>query len=152
MKVSGVSGAKAAAPARKTAATQAKTGDEFSKHLLDAVDGVEEAQVVEAPVPVSAVDALLAVQEATDSTDQEARRRARRRLYERGESILDHLDELRHGLLLGTIPKERIIQLAQMVRGKRDKVDDPLLAQVLDEIELRAEVELAKMTPRDSGV
>ncbi|TAN57291.1 MAG: flagellar assembly protein FliX, partial [Rhodospirillales bacterium] len=67
---------------------------------------------------------------------------------ERGESILGHLDELRHGLLMGHLPKERLIELAQLVRGKRDQVDDPLLAQVLDEIELRAEVELAKLSPR----
>jgi hypothetical protein len=152
MKVSGVGGTKAALPTRKMSAAQAKSGDEFAKHLLDAVDGVEESQAIEAPVPVASVDSLLAVQEATDSTDQEARRRARRRLYERGESILDHLDELRHGLLLGSIPKERIIELARLVRAKRDKVDDPLLAQALDEIELRAEVELAKMTHRDSSV
>lgn len=148
MKVSGVGPATPAARSGKTAKTSSKTGSEFVQHLNEAIGGVEEAGVVESPVTVSGVDALLAVQAATDATDDEARRKARKRLYERGETILERLDELRHGLLTGSLPKERLIELAQLVRGKRDQVDDPLLAQLLDEIELRAEVELAKLSPR----
>lgn len=148
MKVSGVGPAAPTARSGKTAKASGKTGSEFAQHLSEAIGGVEEAGVVESPVTVSGVDALLAVQAATDATDDEARRKARKRLYERGETILERLDELRHGLLTGSLPKERLIELAQLVRGKRDQVDDPLLAQLLDEIELRAEVELAKLSPR----
>lgn len=148
MKVSGVSSATPTSKAAKTGKVGAKGGAEFAHHLSEAIGGVEEAGVFESPVAVSGVDALLAVQAATDATDDEARKRARKRLYERGENILNRLDELRHGLLIGSLPKEQLIELAQLVRGKRDQVDDPLLAQVLDEIELRAEVELAKLGPR----
>ncbi|MBI4966807.1 MAG: flagellar assembly protein FliX [Rhodospirillales bacterium] len=148
MKVSGVGSTGATGTTRRAGAAKAKPGDEFARHLVDAVEGAELTHGVDTANPVAGVDALLTVQAATDATDQEARRRARKRLYERGETILQHLDELRHGLLMGTIPRQRIIELAQLVRGKRDQVDDPLLAQVLDEIELRAEVELAKMAPR----
>jgi hypothetical protein len=35
--------------------------------------------------------------------------------------------------------------LAQLVRARRDQVDDPRLIAILDEIELRAAVELAKL-------
>lgn len=148
MKVSGVGPASPITKARAAQKAGAKGGADFAQHLNEAIGGAQEAGVVETPVAVSGVDALLAVQAATDATDDEARRKARKRLYERGESILGHLDELRHGLLMGHLPKERLIELAQLVRGKRDQVDDPLLAQVLDEIELRAEVELAKLSPR----
>ena len=148
MKVSGVGPASSTARAGKTAKASPKGGSEFAQHLSDAIGGVEESGVLESPVPVSGVDALLVVQAATDATDDDAQRRARKRLFERGETILNRLDELRHGLLMGTLPKDRLIELAQLVRGKRDHVDDPLLAQVLDEIELRAEVELAKLAPR----
>jgi hypothetical protein len=148
MKVSGVGSTGATSTTKRAGAVKAKPGGDFARHLVDAVEGAETTHGVDTANPVAGVDALLTVQAATEATDQEARRRARKRLYERGESILDRLNELRHGLLMGTIPRQRIIELAQLVRGKRDQVDDPLLAQVLDEIELRAEVELAKMAPR----
>jgi len=54
----------------------------------------------------------------------------------------------RRALLAGSVPKDRLIQLAQMVRARRDTVSDPRLATILDEIELRAEVELAKLSRR----
>ena len=59
--------------------------------------------------------------------------------------MLDHLDEIRMGLLLGTIPMARLEQLAQLVRAKREQIDDPKLLAILDDIELRAAVELAKL-------
>ncbi|TAN51176.1 MAG: flagellar assembly protein FliX, partial [Rhodospirillales bacterium] len=120
MKVSGVGPASPITKARAAQKAGAKGGADFAQHLNEAIGGAQEAGVVETPVAVSGVDALLAVQAATDATDDEARRKARKRLYERGESILGHLDELRHGLLMGHLPKERLIELAQLVRGKRD--------------------------------
>lgn len=86
-----------------------------------------------------AVDPLLAVQEAADATQGRAKARAR------GEALLDRLDELRMGLLLGFYPKERLEDLLHMVRARRPDAGSDRLAEVLDEIELRAEVELAKL-------
>jgi len=59
--------------------------------------------------------------------------------------MLDQLDELRHGLLDGSISEESLGHRSKLVRAKRENVDDPQLMEVLDEIELRAEVELAKL-------
>ena len=61
--------------------------------------------------------------------------------------MLDLLDDVHVGLLDGSIPAGRLIALANSVRGKRDEVGDPRLAEVLDEIELRAAVEVAKLQP-----
>jgi hypothetical protein len=58
------------------------------------------------------------------------------------------LEELRIGLLLGHIPRDRLADLSRMVRDRREDAEDPQLAALLDEIELRAEVELAKLTMR----
>ncbi len=110
----------------------------FAKAL--AVDG-------EAP-PVSAVgggaslapiDALLALQEVSD--DPGGRNRGRRH----GEEMLDHLDGLHLGLLSGRMSIGALERLSIMVTAKRGQVDDPRLAQILDEIEIRAAVELAKL-------
>jgi hypothetical protein len=89
--------------------------------------------------PVETLDALLSVQEIPDATDPG------RRAVRKGEDLLDRLDELRHALLVGSLPRHQLDQLARLVRGRRDKVADPRLAEVLDEIELRCRVELAKL-------
>ena len=91
---------------------------------------------------VSSLSVVLAVQETPDAAKGRAKQRAR----DRGMKMLDFLEEIRIGLLLGVIPKERLEQLAQMVRAKREQIDDPKLTAILDEIELRAAVELAKLS------
>jgi hypothetical protein len=145
MKVSGVSST-GLSSTRRTDKTAGNSKGEFSKHLLDMVSTGEEPHAVEPGASVSGVESLLAIQEVPDALEHEGRRRARQRMVKRGADILERLDALRHGLLSGQISKEQIIELAQMVRGKRDEVDDPQLAHLLDEIELRAEVEIAKLT------
>lgn len=72
----------------------------------------------------------------------------RQRLARRGAEILEKLEDIRKGLLVGSIPKERLAALAKVVREKREKGTDPIISQLLDEIELRAEVELAKLSRR----
>lgn len=59
--------------------------------------------------------------------------------------MLDLLDDVRHGLLRGAIPVSKLESLLTAVRNQRDHVDDPRLAEILDEIEVRAAVELAKL-------
>ncbi len=101
----------------------------------------------EAP-PVSAVgggaalapvDALLALQEVAD--DGGGRKRGQRH----GEALLEQLDDLHLGLLSGRMSLDALERLSVMVAAKRDNVGDPRLSQILDEIEVRAAVELAKL-------
>ena len=58
--------------------------------------------------------------------------------------MLDGLDEIRTGLLLGSIPAEKLERLASVTAEGRRTVDDPKLVSILSDIELRARVELAK--------
>jgi len=85
------------------------------------------------------VDALLALQEVSD--DPGGRNRGRR--Y--GDELLDHLDGLHLSLLSGRMSLDALERLSIMVAAKRGQVDDPRLAQILAEIEIRAAVELAKL-------
>jgi len=89
--------------------------------------------------PTGLVDALLAAQELPDALSERRKARAR------GETILQRLDAIRLGLLDGTIPAGQLNELARVVRDHREQVMDPQLREILDEIELRAEVELAKL-------
>ena len=98
------------------------------------------------PTALSGTDAALAVgaafilQEVQDVADPWSQAKSR------SEAILDHLDEIRHGLLVGAIPIERLRALEQEVRSTRAEVQDPRLRELLDEIDLRAKVELAKLS------
>jgi hypothetical protein len=130
-----------ASTVRKSAAGSSSAGGAFAKALSDA----QPAHSPQMPVSVGYTDlsTVLALQEAPDAT---TRSRARRRAKERGGLMLDQLDEIRLGLLMGTIPVAKLEQLGQMVRAKREQIDDPKLLEILDEIELRAAVELAKLS------
>jgi hypothetical protein len=72
---------------------------------------------------------------------------AKRWARQRGEEILDRLDEIRHGLFVGRLPRERVAVLLDLVRRQKARTHDPRLMQIIDEIELRAEVGLAKLDP-----
>lgn len=88
--------------------------------------------------PVGGIGALFALQEV----DAEGERR---RAAKRGNDLLDRLEELQLGLLLGHFPREKLQNILVMLRGRQEKIVDPRLAGVLADIELRAEVELAKL-------
>ena len=117
-------------------------GGDFSSVLHDEAAAAGGHGAVGGSVGLGGVSSVLALQGAPDSTE----RRARQRAVERGETMLDKLEEIRLGLLLGTIPQSRLEQLAHLVRAQRELVNDPKLTAILDEIELRAAVELAKLS------
>jgi len=154
MKVEGprsTSGVTRRKPASRTADSAAL---EFERALRGVLgDSAEEAASTGAADDTSGVSGLtglLAVQEAGAAHDATSGQRRRERLTRRGEEMLDHLEEIRLGLLLGAIPKARLMDLARTVRAKREQGPDRQLDALLDEIELRAEVELAKLAHASS--
>ncbi len=66
-----------------------------------------------------------------------------------GEQLLDLLDAVRDGLLAGGIPRATLNKLAAAVTRRHEAFADPKLQDVLDQIELRAHVELAKLEAVD---
>ena len=76
----------------------------------------------------------------------------RRRGWAHGEQLLDMLDQVRDGLLAGGVPRATLNRLANAVSRRHDQFNDPKLQGVLDEIELRAHVELAKLEMMDKRV
>ena len=94
---------------------------------------------VTSAAPIGPIDGILAVQEVSTATDE------RSRGIKRGHDLLDRLDDIRYGLLTGSIPRERLLALRDAVATRRLVASDPRLGAILDEIDLRASVELAKL-------
>jgi hypothetical protein len=129
------------AATRRVGVAQPAGSGGFAAALQEETTAANGHGAVGGPVGLSGVSTVLALQGAPDSTE----RRARQRAVQRGDAMLDELEQIRLGLLLGSIPQSRLEQLGQMVRARREQVDDPKLMAILDEIELRAAVELAKL-------
>jgi hypothetical protein len=88
---------------------------------------------------LSGIDALIALQGIESATDR------RRRAVGRGKSALDALDDLKLALLSGSLDPAAADRLRATALGLTDPSGDPELDRVLAEIELRVEVELAKL-------
>ena len=131
---------------KKTGSTSAPGA--FASELSKTGGGSEpdRAEATDQAAPVTTVAGVLAMQSVdpdAQSSPEERKRRA-----QRGYELLDRLEEIRRGLLIGAIPKDRLADLAQMVRQRREKGADPVISKLLDEIELRASIELAKLSAR----
>ncbi|MHB8283892.1 MAG: flagellar assembly protein FliX [Caulobacteraceae bacterium] len=89
---------------------------------------------------VSTLDALLTLQEVLGPLER------KRRAVRRASEILNALEGLRLNLLEDgpSSIRDVLTQLQRSVRETRDHTDDPALESVLEEVELRAAVELAK--------
>jgi len=112
---------------------------DFRTHLNDGDGDGDGAGKVSGTASAFAVNPLFALQEVDDALT------GRRKARQRAEDILDVLEELRIGLLTGTFPQSKLQDLVRLVQARRESVDDPRLQAVLDEIDLRAQVELAKL-------
>jgi hypothetical protein len=129
------------ASVKKKEKAKASTGRSFKAHLGQSAGSADQTAATAPSSNVGAVPSILAAQEAS-APDADG---AKKKLVRRGEDILDRLDEIRHDLLAGTLPRSHIENLAALLRSRRETVTDPVLIEIIDEIELRAEVEIAKL-------
>jgi len=130
-------------PVSTTAATrrtgEAARGGRFSAPPADTGQAASGSRGVVATRSVTSLDAVMALQ----GVDDPAGRRAR--AVRRGARLLDDLDDLKIGLHDGRLSEGRLGRLMAAVDARRDQTDDAGLEDVLDGIELRARVELAKL-------
>jgi hypothetical protein len=91
---------------------------------------------------IGGIDALIALQGQDDPAER------RRRAVKRGRVALDALDQLKIEVLAGTPGPSTLMRLRSATAELRDGSGDTGLDQVLAEIELRLEVEIAKMATR----
>lgn len=118
----------------KAGASDAKFGELVST-------GSQSAAPAQATQSIAQLDALLAIQGAEDPAEGAAKKRAR----QRSNAILGELDKIRVAMLGGTLTVGHMIDVADVVASHREKIMDPAMTAIMDEIDLRAQVELAKM-------
>ena len=127
---------------KKSSKKQAADGDGFSRALSG--EKAETASSVSGAGRLTPLDTLLSLQEVPDSTDGRSKGLAR------ANDMLDLLEEVRRGILLGSISTTGLKSLSELARNHRHNASpemksDEKLSEILLDIELRAEVELAKL-------
>jgi hypothetical protein len=139
MRIYGPNGTSAAAPA---ATARRSSGATFTP---------SEAETPRQPAAgaglrtVGGIDALMALQGVDGLEDPVERRK---HAVKRGRVALDALDELKIGLLGGTLSPATLAKLKSAAGILKDGSGESALDGVLAEIELRVEVEIAKMDVR----
>ncbi|HEY6255573.1 MAG TPA: flagellar assembly protein FliX [Xanthobacteraceae bacterium] len=129
----GAAVAAGAAAARRTPSTGFTVSDENAPRSAGAAGGLRT---------VGGIDALLALQGIQEVEDPLERRK---RAVKRGRIALDALDELKIGLLGGALSAATLTKLQAAAAHLKLSSGNEDLDGVLGEIELRLEVEIAKM-------
>jgi hypothetical protein len=118
-----------------TSTTRKTSSSSFS---LPEATTTADARPAVAPKAATSLDALLAMQGVEDPVER------RKRSVKKGRVALDVLDDLKLGLLSGSLNASTVARLRSAAADLKSSSGDTGLDAVLAEIELRVEVELAK--------
>lgn len=140
MKVTGPTG-----PAAASGSRSARTVSGFSIGQAGAAPSAAATASASAMAGVADVSTLMALQGVEGPLER------RRRAIRRGGGLLDRLEELKLALLSGETGEAALERLTRGLREERTDDDDAGLNAVLDQIDLRASVELAKAELRRGG-
>jgi flagellar motor switch/type III secretory pathway protein FliN len=130
-----------AARAAKAKRASATSSTAFSEALSEASATADATSIAEASgsVALGGVGALLGAQEVSE------KELSQQKLIKNSQLTLDSLAQLRDAMLNGNLPIATIRQLEKTLQQERNQTLDPRLSAVLDDIELRVSVELAKL-------
>lgn len=136
MKISGPNGAPSTGATRSS---RPATDGSFAPTTTEQAGATDETRRLESLEGVITLSALLALQGVDDPLSK------RKRAVGRAGRILDLLDELKLALIDGGASPAMLDRLVGAVREERAVTEDARLDAVLDQIETRAAVELAKL-------
>lgn len=134
MKVTGPTGSAPATSSRPAA----RAAGGFALPSTGGAGGASQAAATSAASGVGGVSALMALQGVEDATER------RRRAVRRGGGLLDRLEDLKLAMLGGEAGEAALAGLGRTLAEDRPADIDPGLSSLLDQIDLRARVELAK--------
>lgn len=121
----------------KTKKSGSSSGASFSSMVQNS-DTSETSQSSGAS-GAQAVAGVFAVQDIASSTDA-----PKKQAVKRANDILEDLEEIRMGILSGTLSTKTLTNLSERLKQQQEGLNDPDLKEIVAEIELRALIELAK--------
>jgi hypothetical protein len=134
---------------KKKDAKKASSGDGAFKSLMESgANATKETSGSALTSGIANIDVLLAAQGAEDP----AQKKTNQRMKARAEDILAQLDNLKMAMTSGGVTIGHMVSIADVVATHRENITDPDLASILDEIDLRAHVELAKLEVAKSKI
>ena len=141
MKVNGPSGTTPASGGQRS--TRAAGG--FAMPQTSGAVPAAAATATASTSSVADLSALMALQGVETATER------RRRAIRRGGTLLDRLEELKLAMLSGEAGENALERLGRTLREERPQDEDAALTGLLEQIDLRAAVELAKAEVRRSA-
>lgn len=145
-----IEGPKSTSEINKKKSAKKTSGDGAFGAMLDSGEtgGTSETSGMSMSSSIASVDALLMAQAADDPMQG----KAKRQMKERAENILDKLNDLKVAMVSGRVTVGHMVSIADVVASHREAITDPELSAILDEIDLRAHVELAKLEGAKSKI
>ncbi|MBL4784522.1 MAG: hypothetical protein JKY49_03755 [Cohaesibacteraceae bacterium] len=134
MRISGPYSSPSVKPSKRKGKTSS-SGERFEIGK-DTASGHTEG--LSGPMSVGSVNSLLALQEVDEVAEKIGRSVAW------GSDLLDSMDAIQAGILAGGLTLSEVQKLKQLVEHRSKSVDERL-ESIMDEIDLRAQVELAKL-------
>lgn len=128
----------------KPNALRRRAGGSDATSFSDALSSAQSESVFSASetseaAPAASLSSLLALQEISEEE------RKRERMLKHGKTMLDTLENLRQRLLIGEIPPHMLSELEHSLAAQKENLSDPRLLELIEDIELRVAVELAKL-------
>ena len=125
-------------PSVKPSKRKGKTSSSGKRFEIGKDSASSHTEGLSGPVSVGGVNSLLALQEVDEVAEKIGKSVAW------GSDLLDSMDAIQAGILAGGLTLSEVQKLKQLVEF-RSKSADQRLESIMDEIDLRAQVELAKL-------
>lgn len=116
-----------------------KSGDASFESLVGEEASVDLAKPLAGSASIGQLGALLSLQEVDDASGD-----SRRKAKKRADLILEQLEKVKLALLTGGLSVSMLEDLSRTIKVQKENINDPLLTEIIDEIDMRAQIELAK--------
>lgn len=121
---------------------QNKTGKKDSTAFDALVKQSADTQVAHSAQQVEGVDATQTTDDSLSGKSPEYQEK------HHAEKLLDQLEKLHIGLISGGVSTKTLNNITRMVQRQKQTIQDEELLAILNEIDLRAQVELAKFNQK----
>ena len=110
-------------------------------NFADFLNVEEEAEVSK----TSATTNLSALNVLNEVGEEDENKKKKRAAVDFGNDLLDELDAIKNALVMGGLTTEQLMRIQKKLAAHKSEFIDPKLDFLINEIEVRAAVELAKL-------